>query len=218
MRGWLAIGVVWAALAVFPCAPARGAASGTAVFAAAEGGEKHPDDPFKGALDLAIWTVVVFLVLLFVLGKFAWKPLIEGLDRREQSIHNAMREAQAARDEAARMREQLQAEMNKAQEAVRGVMDEARRNAEAMSAELVARGKADVAAERERLHRELQVARDQALQQIWSQAAQLATLISAKAVRRNLNEDDHRRLLDEALAEFRSAGQERRKDYDSVHA
>jgi F-type H+-transporting ATPase subunit b len=177
-----------------------------------------PDGLFKGALDLAIWTVVVFLLLLFVLGKFAWKPLIEGLDRREQAIHSAMREAQAARDEAARLREQLQAEMNKAQEAVRGLMDEARRNAEAMSAELVARGKADVAAERDRLHRELQIARDQALQQIWGQAAQLATLISAKAVRRQLNEDDHRRLLDEALAEFRSAGKERRKDYDSVRA
>jgi F-type H+-transporting ATPase subunit b len=228
MRGWLVIGIVLATLAApFP-ALARGGEWGGVAFAAkahAEGeaaGEGHrpgevAEGLFKGALDLAIWTVVVFLVLLFVLGKFAWKPLVEGLDRREQSIHSAMKEAQAARDEATRLRQELQGEMNKAHETIRTMMDEARRHAEAAAAEVVAKGKADLQAERERAHRELEVSTDQALQRIWTQGVQLATLISAKAVGRHLGEDDHRRLLEEALAEFRQAGQERRKE-DSVRA
>jgi F0F1-type ATP synthase membrane subunit b/b' len=64
----------------------------------------------------------------------------------------------------------------------------------------------EIQAERERLHREMELARDQALRQIWGQGAQLAALISAKVIRRQLTPDDHRQLVDEALAELRGAG------------
>jgi F-type H+-transporting ATPase subunit b len=74
-----------------------------------------------------------------------------------------------------------------------------------MEAEVVAKGEAQVQAERERLYRELAVAKDQALQQMMNQAADLAAMISTKAVRRQLNADDHRRLLDEALDDMREA-------------
>ena len=63
----------------------------------------------------------------------------------------------------------------------------------------------EIQADRERLRRELEVGRDQALQEIWNQAAQLATLISAKAIGRSLTQDDHSRLMDEALTEMRGA-------------
>src|SRR5262245_31828305 len=59
--------------------------------------EQEKDDVFKGWLDLSIWTIVVFLVLLFVLGKYAWKPMLQGLEQREHSIQSAMEEAKKAR-------------------------------------------------------------------------------------------------------------------------
>ena len=64
-------------------------------------------------------------------------------------------------------------------------------------------------AERERLHRDINTARDQALKQLWEQSAQLATLISAKAIRRQLSPEDHRRLVDEALADLQGARRDR---------
>jgi F-type H+-transporting ATPase subunit b len=211
MRFWLVIGIVWTALAVFSSTPLRagedlawwGKDEAKPTDAKPDAKDEHKDDIFAGFLDLAIWTVVVFLVLLFVLGRFAWKPMLEGLDRREQSIHGAMEEAKAAREEATRLREQLQAEINKVNEQVRQMMDKARQDAERAAAEVVAKGKADVQAERDRLHREMDTARDQALQQIWEQAARLATLISAKTIRRQLTDDDHRQMIDESLNELR---------------
>ena len=72
---------------------------------------------------------------------------------------------------------------------------------------MVAEGKAEIQAEKDRARREIQTEADQAVQELWSQTAQLATLVSAKVVGRSLNADDHRNLVDEAVAELRdSAG------------
>jgi F-type H+-transporting ATPase subunit b len=155
--------------------------------------------------DLMIWTVIVFLGLLYVLKRYAWKPMLDGLQRREQNIHAAMEEAQRARDEAQKMQAQFQAQMNQAAERVREMMDVARRDAQQLNDEMVAKAKSEITAERDRLRREIEAARDQALSEIWSQTAQLATQISAKAIRRGLSEDDHRRLVDEALGELTAA-------------
>jgi F-type H+-transporting ATPase subunit b len=210
MRLWLVI--VLAAL-VLACPLAQATA--------AEGSADHKqkgDDVFRGTLDLALWTIVVFLVLLFVLRSTAWRPLLEGLDKREQNIAGAMEEARAAREEAARLNERLRAEMDKAAEQVRQMMDEARRNAERLAADLIAQGEAKLQADRESLNREVATSYDQALQQVFSQGVDLGTLIASKVVGRQLNADDHRRLLDEALAEFRKAGEARLADIESVRA
>ena len=70
---------------------------------------------------------------------------------------------------------------------------------------MIAKARAEIQAERERLRREIEMARDQALQELWKQAADLATMISAKAIRRQLSAEDHRRLVDEALTELQGA-------------
>jgi len=174
--------------------------------AAAEGHEqaKQPNIMLP-VLDLTLWTIIVFLVLLFVLKKYAWKPMLDGLQRREENIHAAMEEAQRARDEAQRVQAQFQAEMNQAADRVREMMDVARRDAQQLNDEMVAKAKSEITAERDRLRREIESARDQALSEIWKQTAQLATQISAKAIRRGLSEEDHRRLVDEALGELTGA-------------
>jgi F-type H+-transporting ATPase subunit b len=166
--------------------------------------------------ELGLWTLVVFSLLLLILRKAAWKPMLEGLRNREESIRSAIEEAHRAREEAQRLREQLQGEMNKAHEKVRDILDEAHRNAQRTTEEMVAKARGEIQSERERLRREIGLARDQALQEIWNQTAQLATLVSAKAIRRELTQDDHRRLIDEALAELRQAGNERQRQVASI--
>ncbi len=159
--------------------------------------------------DLGLWTLVVFLLLLWILSKLAWKPMLEGLKRREDNIRGAIEEAEKARTDARKIQGELQAQLNRAGEQVREILEEGRRDAQVVKDEMVAAARQENAADRDRLHREIETAKDQAIKQLWEQTAQLATLISAKAIRRQLTEDDHRRLVDEALAELRQAGQER---------
>jgi ATP synthase F0 subunit b len=155
--------------------------------------------------DLAIWTILVFIVVLIVLGRYAWKPILDGLHKREENIQAAVEDARRARDEAQQMRNQLQQEMARSEAKVQQMIEEGRRNAQRNADELIAKAKAEAQAERQRLHREIETARDQALQQIWSQAATLAAAVSSKAIRRELTPEDHRRLVDEALVEFQQA-------------
>jgi F-type H+-transporting ATPase subunit b len=184
----------------------------------AKGGEHGKLDVFAGAADLALWTLVVFLLLLLVLSKYAWKPMLEGLRKREQSIHEAISEAERAREEAQRFRDQLQSEVNNAHVKVREILDAGRRDAERTTQEMVAKARAEIQTERDRLRREIATARDQALQELWNQTAQLATLISAKAIRKELSLEDHRRLVDEALGELREAGSEWQRQGAGVRA
>jgi F-type H+-transporting ATPase subunit b len=156
--------------------------------------------------DLGLWTLIVFGLLYWVLSKLAWKPMLEGLKRREDFYHNAMEEAKKARAEAQTLREQWQKEMDKANEKAGEVLEGARRQGKELTDDMIAKARTEIQSERGRLRREIDTARDQALHQLWNQAAQLATLVSAKAIRRNLTQEDHRRLVDEALNELASAG------------
>lgn len=164
---------------------------------------------FKEALDLGIWTLVVFLLLLFLLSKFAWGPMLEGLRKREETIRAAVEEAKHARQETELHRAEFEKRLAEAYAEIPKIMEEARRDAQNLKEEMRQATQAEIQTERQRLRREIEMARDQALQELWTHAAQLATLISTKAIRRSLTEDDHERLVDEALAEMRQTGKAR---------
>jgi F-type H+-transporting ATPase subunit b len=198
-RSWPTILVVLLALLLVAATPALAAA-------AEEHGEKEKADIFlPPRFDLTIWTIVVFGCLLLVLKRFAWKPMLNGLQGREARIHGILQEAQTARDDAQQLRGQLQAEMDKVNEKIREMMDEARRDGQQNKDNLIAEAKAEIQAERDRARRELQTEAAQAKQDLWNQTAQLATLVSAKAISRHLTPEDHRGLVDEAVADLRGA-------------
>lgn len=167
---------------------------------------KDPADgvpnPLLPQWDTGLWSIVVFLVLLVILGKWAWPPILEGLRKREQTILSSLEEAKSTRAEMEKLRADFQKDLAAAHQQIPALMEEARRDAESMSNEMRAAATAEIQAERQRLRNEVEMAKDQAIKEMWEQAAQLATLISAKAIGRALNEDDHRRLLDEAVGEL----------------
>jgi F-type H+-transporting ATPase subunit b len=171
--------------------------------------EKPVPNPIVPVWDLGLWSLVVFLVILFILNKYAWGPIMEGLHKREETIRSAVEEAKLARAETERISREFKAKMDQAYAEIPKIMENARRDAEAHREEMRVQTTKEIQTERQRLRREIETARDQALQELWNQAAQLATLISAKAIGRSLTEDDHRRLLDEGIAELAKAGQAR---------
>jgi len=156
--------------------------------------------------DLGVWSIIIFLALLFVLRKFAWKPMLEGLHKREENIRGALEQAERTRREAMDLQAKLDAQLREAGGRIAAMMEEARRDAQGLKEQMVAEAKTEIQHERERLKHELETTKAQALQEIWQQAVSLAALMSTKAVRRSLTADDHKRLLDESLAELKQAG------------
>jgi F-type H+-transporting ATPase subunit b len=155
--------------------------------------------------DLGIYTLVVFGLLLFVLGRFAWPAIREGLEKREANIKSALEQAKQEAIAARNELDQAKQALAKAAIEARGIVEEARRDAETLKATEREAGVKEAAAERERARREIETAKDAALKDIYEQAVKLAVLMSEKALARTISAEDHRRLLDESLAELRSA-------------
>lgn len=154
-------------------------------------------------IDTAVWTCVVFVALFFILSKYAWGPILDGLRSREATITNVMEEAKRLREENARESAKFKAELDAAFAKIPAMMEEARKQAADMKEQIRTEGNAEVQKERQRLLREIDIARDQALQDIWTQAANVSTLIATKAIGRSMTIDDQHRLIEEALGEIK---------------
>ncbi len=148
-------------------------------------------------------TLVVFLAMLAILYKFAWGPILEGLKKREASIFAARDEAAKVKHEVEELHAKLQAEYAAANDKIRGMLDEARRDADALKAQEREAGVKEAQTERERAKREIETAKEQALQELQVRTVELASLISSKAVRRTVTADDHQRLVAESLDELK---------------
>ena len=129
---------------------------------------------------LFIWTIVTFLVLLALLAKFAWRPLLDALDRRQQEIRKSLDDAQRARHEL----EQIQHESQR-------ILAAARTDAES----IVARTRSDA-------ERQIELETSRALQQIRQEAVDLSVAIASKLIQRNLSKEDNERLINEAISQI----------------
>ncbi len=164
--------------------------------------EEEQPDILEPQPSLAIWTVVVFLGLLFVLGKFAWKPLLEALHQREEHLEHVLLDTERARNESEQLLERHRKQLEEAADQVRAMIEEARRDARTAADEIVRRAHDEAEASRHRAERDIASARDQALGEIWGKTADLAVSVAGKVLDKNLDESDRRRLVETALSEL----------------
>jgi|SRR5688500_6637501 F-type H+-transporting ATPase subunit b len=149
---------------------------------------------------LIFWEIVSFGILLWVLYKYAFPPLLETLETRERKIRESLEQAERLRVEAERRMQEYEAKLTVASRDAEAVLIQAKERAQRLLDEneqrLVAeaeRVKADAA-------REIDQERRKAIQEIRNQATDLALLVAEKVVERSLTDADHRRFADEALA------------------
>jgi F-type H+-transporting ATPase subunit b len=152
----------------------------------------------------SIVTVVVFGALLAILYFAAWGPIMKGLQAREEAQFQALADAKKAKDEVAAVRAELEAEKKKAAEEARAILEEARRDAEALKVAEREVGQRDAQAERERAKRDTATERDAALKDVQTQAVELAVLIATKALRQKVSIGAQEALVNEAIAEMKA--------------
>jgi len=149
---------------------------------------------------LIFWEILSFGILLWVLYKYAFPPILETLDTRERKIRESLEQAERHRVEAEHRMQEYEAKLNAASREAEAVLIQAKERAQRLLDENEQR----LAAEAERVKgeatREIDQERRKAIQEIRSQATDLALLVAEKVVERSLNDADHRRLADEAIA------------------
>jgi F-type H+-transporting ATPase subunit b len=161
-------------------------------------------DPAEFRGDLAIWSFAVFVLLAGLLAKFAWKPIMEGLDKRERGIADTIAATRAANEEAKNMLASYERRLAEASEEVRGMLEEARRDAEATRQAIVAEARKSADDEQARAKREIGLATDDALSRIAERAGELAMDVASKFIRQKLSADDQQQLVRDSVAAIRS--------------
>jgi F-type H+-transporting ATPase subunit b len=167
--------------------------------AAEDGGGSFLVSPDVG---LMIWTLIVFGLSMFLLGKLAFPRIVEALDRRQHAIEESIDTAERIRGEA----EQILAEYRERLAEARGQADEivarARKTGEAAESELIAEARAKREEMMEQTRRDIEAETRRAILEIRAEVADMTVLATEKVTRKTLTDADHRRLVEEALAEL----------------
>ena len=166
--------------------------------------EEAPLSPFAGNVGNAVWTLVIFVIVVVVLGKFAWGPVLSLLQQREQFIHKSLSDAKRDRDEAeARLRDYA-AKLQTAQAEAVAIIEDARRDAERLRQELRQRAKSEADTILKNAERQIELQTTRAVQQIRQEAVDLSVTIASKLLQRNISKDDNEKLIAEALKQIES--------------
>lgn len=150
---------------------------------------------------LMIWTIISFLILLVILRKFAWTPILKALDEREKGIKDNIEAARLARVEAERSLAEYRRKLAEAQAEAQGVVAKARGDAERVREELLAKSKQESQALVERARKQIEMESDAAIKAIRLEVAELVVIAAERVIGRALTPEDHRRLAAEGLKE-----------------
>ncbi len=179
-------------------------ASGDEAAAGHDGAEgtHEKKDLLQWDFGAALWSISVFLVLLIILRLFAWKPILKGLNDRENFIRESLEEAKREREKARQQQAEFEEKLKKSQADAAAVVEESRRDAEETRKRIVSEAKAEAEAVADRVKREIDLARNDAIQKIHDQAVALSTMVASKMIQRELNPSDHESLINESIAEM----------------
>jgi F-type H+-transporting ATPase subunit b len=151
---------------------------------------------------LMVWTLVCFAITFFVLKRFAFGPVQKIIDERRKRIRQALEEADNARAEARRLLEEHRSMMRTARGDAEQILSEARRIAEAQRERMKDELEADRQRRLEETTKQIEAETRRALEQIRSEVAELALVATGKVTGKVLTDDDHRRLIEDAVGEL----------------
>lgn len=157
---------------------------------------------FKG--DLAIWSLVTFVVYILVLKKAAWGPLIQGLDAREGKMKQQLADAEAAQKKAEVMLADHAKKLAQVQDEVKAILAEARRDAEHTKQDIVASANKEAEATRKRAVEDIEHARDVAIKELFDFVSSNVIGATENVLGRALSSDDQNRLVQDALNQMGS--------------
>jgi F-type H+-transporting ATPase subunit b len=155
---------------------------------------------------LTLWTAITFLVLILVLAKFAFGPIVKMLDERERTIREAISQAQKERAEAERMLAEQKEALARAQREAAELASRSQAEMEAFRAELAAKARKEADELVASARRQIQEEQAKAVAEIRGQAVDLAIAAATKLIQSSLDEKAQRKLVEEYIAEIPSGG------------
>ncbi len=172
----------------------------------AQGGGEGGGGLYDINTGLSVWTLIVFAILVAVLGKFAWGPILKAVDEREKGIQAKLDEAAAQNAEAAQLLQEHKAQLADARRQASELIAEGRTAAERVRKELEEKARAEAQGIVERARAEIERERDAALEVLRKESVDLALAAASRLMHENLDQPKDRALVERYLGELGKAG------------
>lgn len=170
-------------------------------------GHAQEDMPFLLDVDLgsAIWNLVIFLLLLVVLAKFVWPPILQGLQQRDEKIRGDLEQAERANRDAQAALSQYKTQLAEAQREAQRIVEHSRGDAQRVAAQLKEQAQADLTQMRQRAEADITAAKEQAIADLYEQTALLATQVAGQILKREIRPEDQQSLVQDSLSGLAAA-------------
>ena len=153
---------------------------------------------------LAIWTIIVFLALLFLLKKFAWGPLLRALEARQEKIQKSLDDAQKAQQELERLNRESADIIKKAHVDAESIVSKSYAESEKLREEIKQKAREEADAIVRDARSQIEMETGKALRQIRSEIADMSVMIASKLIQRNFTKEDNNELIEETLKQIES--------------
>jgi len=154
---------------------------------------------------LFIWTIITFLVLLGLLAKFAWRPLLKALESRQETIRRSLDDADKARIELERLHEESARIIRQARVDAEAIVVKTRADADKLGEELRHKAREEAEGIIRNAERQIQIETRRAVQEIRKEAVDLSVTIASKLLERHVSKEDNARLIDETLKQIENS-------------
>ena len=165
----------------------------------AHGGAGAPNPLVQLDPGLFIWTILTFLVLFFVLAKFAWKPLLAALEARENTIRSSLEDAEKAKRELERLNAESEEIIAKARSKAQSIHVEARAASEKIKTDLLSEAEKEAGKIRDEAEKQIRVEKEKAINEIRQEVVDLSLAVAEKVIKKNLSKEHNQDLIENSL-------------------
>jgi F-type H+-transporting ATPase subunit b len=151
---------------------------------------------------LFIWTIATFLVLVGLLARFAWKPLLKALDERQTSIRKSLEDALSARNELERLQSESAEIVRTARVEADAIISKSRSDGDVLREELRDKARSEADKILNEARRQIDMEKNQALREIRNEVADLSIAIASKLLERNVSSDDNQKLVRDTIRQL----------------
>jgi len=155
---------------------------------------------------LYIWTMFVFIVLVLLLRRFAWQPLLKAMDERQKTIARAVDDARVAREQLQQTQQETVKILNQARVDAESIVASTRTDVNQFREELRQKAREEAAGIVKNAERQIELETARAMQQIRHEAVDLSVMIASKLLQRNVSKDDNTRLIEDTFKQIEASG------------
>jgi F-type H+-transporting ATPase subunit b len=163
------------------------------------GGASAPNPLVQLDPGLFFWTILTFVLISFVLSKFAWKPLLLALKEREDQINESLDNAENARVELEKINSESEVIISKARSEALGIHSEAKMTAEKVKSDLLEKANLDIKKLKETSEQQIRIEKEKAISEIRKEVVGLSLMIAEKLIKKNLSKSDNETLIKETI-------------------